>query len=99
MSTAMLEHVETTTVALEAQPGEGQDHVVCHCDLTKGWCGAEIEVSIGTNELFGEDCPTCEAMSLEYDEVCPYGCACMSSERYWHCGIDDMNEDEEDEDE
>lgn len=97
MSTAMLDKVEAPVEASEAEPDEGFDHVVCHCDLTLGWCGAEVEVNIGTVELNGVDCPDCAAMALEYDERCPRGCDCLASERFWFCGLDDMNDYDEEE--
>ena len=94
MSTGLLERVDTEPKIAE---GSDLDHIVCHCDLTKGWCGAPIDGHAieGGSE---NPCPDCDALVLQHEEVCPHGCSCPASLRYWYCGIDDMD-DEEDEDE
>lgn len=96
MSTQLLERPDTTTAPqLEVEEGSDFDHIICHCDLTKGWCGAEVSGTLDAEEA-GVECPECEAISLQHEEVCPRGCDCLASERYWYCGIDDMSDDEED---
>lgn len=98
MSTVLLERTDS---AVDTQPKAAEsddlDHVICHCDLTKGWCGAPVTDGLDETQV-GVDCPECEALLLEHEEVCPHGCSCPASMRYWYCGIDDMD-DEEDEDE
>lgn len=96
MSTGLLERVEAPAEA-EATPDEHIDHVVCHCDLDKGWCGAAATGEVSTFDESSNPCKVCEALLLKYDEVCPNGCDCPASMRFFYCGIDDMY-DEEDED-
>lgn len=96
MSTAMLERVEAPVVVEE---GPDLDHIVCHCDLKHGWCGVEIGFTIQTADA-ESTCPDCEALVLKTAStgVCPHGCSCTPAMRMLYCGVDPVD-DEEDEDE
>lgn len=96
MSIQLLERPDIDArLETKLEEGADYDHVVCHCDLTKAWCGEEVKGGLDTDKV-GADCPECEALCLEYEERCPNGCDCSASERYWYCGVDDMSDDEED---
>lgn len=91
MSTAMLERVEQET---QVDDEEDLDHIVCHCDLTKGWCGIDLGFAIEAKD--GENpCDDCTAKLLDLKDHCPWGCDCGPELRMLFCGP----EAEEDEDE
>jgi hypothetical protein len=93
MSTAMLERVDRDTETSSGNEDD-LDHMICHCDLTKGWCGAEVEISIGEiGELSGNDCEECEVLALMFLFSCPRGCNCTEDMRMLHCAI--TEEDDE----
>lgn len=94
MPTGLLERVEAPAEATTYDPDD-VDHFVCHCDLSKAWCGVPIIVDpLSDQDLTGDDCPSCQALLLEHQTRCPRGCDCKASERLLFCGVDDMDESE-----
>jgi hypothetical protein len=92
MSIELLERIEEET-EISSGDDEGLDHIICHCNLDKGWCGAEVEVIMGGAELNGEDCPECEALGLKYVTECPYGCSCTEDMRLMNCSAIEDDDD------
>lgn len=94
MSTGLLERIDED---VETQVGDDDeyDHIVCHCDLEQGWCGAEVDVTIGGPPvLSGNDCPECSELALEFVDMCPFGCSCTPDMRMLNCTGDEEDEAE-----
>lgn len=91
MSTAILERVEEVT---QVDDDKDLDHIVCHCDMSRGWCGVELGFTIEAKDGVNP-CPDCDAKILELVDKCPWGCDCTPEMRMLYCGLDP----EEDEDE
>ena len=92
MSMQQLERPEVVT-EIETEDDDNYDHIVCHCNLEKGWCGAEVDVAIGGPPvLSGQDCLECSALGIQFVETCPSGCSCSPDMRMLNCAGEDEDE-------